>query len=161
MANDPTTYEPGADDGFSGPLNSGRLLKGTFLKWSDATHWVDRDGLPPPSPLLVIAINAVLQKWKDGKAEVISAKPLPDPEQLNAAIPENEWERGIDGELRKPWAHVVVVYLDNDWRPHRLRRTQGSGDHDAGFTWQSRNAACKSRRTADENRLRPAAAPAF
>ena len=36
MANDLTPYEPGADDGFSGSLNSGRLLKGTFLKWSDA-----------------------------------------------------------------------------------------------------------------------------
>jgi hypothetical protein len=99
------------DDGFSGSLNSGRLLKGTFLKWTDAAHWLDRDGLTPPSPMLVIAINEVLQKWKNGKAEVIGDKPLPDPEQLNSAIPKSEWERGNDNQLRKPWAHVVIVYL--------------------------------------------------
>ena len=74
----------------------------------------------------MIAINEVLQKWKDGKAEVISDKPLPDPEQLNAAIPENEWERGIDGKLRKPWAHIVVVYLVN---PAPVRSTPTRGDH--------------------------------
>jgi hypothetical protein len=114
MANDLTRREPeAADDGFHGSLNSGRLLKGSYLKWTDAAHWVDRDGLTPPSPLLVIAINEVLQRWKNNKAEVIADKPLPDPEQLNSAIPQAEWERGTDGQLRKPWAHVVVVYLVN------------------------------------------------
>ena len=112
MTNDVTTHEPGPeeDDGFHGSLHSGRLLKGSYLKWTDAAHWVDRDGLTPPSPLLVIAINEVLQKWKDNKVEVIRDKPLPNPEQLNSAIPESLWER-FNGKPRKPWAHVVVVYL--------------------------------------------------
>jgi hypothetical protein len=110
-----TTYEPGPedDDGFHGSLNSGRLLKGTFLKWNDTAHWLDRDGLTPPSPLLVIGINEILQKWKDGKAEIINEKPLPDPAQLNSTIPIAEWERGIDNTPRPPWAHVVVVYSVN------------------------------------------------
>jgi hypothetical protein len=113
MTNKPTTFEPGPeqDDGFHGSLNSGRLLKGIYLRWTDATHWVDRDGLTPPSPSLVIAINEVLQKWKNNKTEVISDRPLPDPEQLNTSIPVSEWERGTDGTPRKPWAHVFVVYL--------------------------------------------------
>jgi hypothetical protein len=113
MSNNLTAYEPGPedDDGFHGSLNSGRLLKGSYMKWTDAAHWVDRDGLTPPSPLLVVAINEVLQKWKDNKVEVIRDKPLPEPEQLNSATPVSEWERGMDGTPRKPWAHVVVVYL--------------------------------------------------
>jgi hypothetical protein len=110
MTNDAEAID---DDGFSGSLYSSRLTKGTFLKWTDTVHWQDRDGLTPPLPLLVIAINEVLQRWKDGKATVIADKPLPDPEQLNSTIPTSEWERGIDGQPRKPWAHVVVVYFVN------------------------------------------------
>ena len=75
MSNEITKPGPD-DDGFSGSLNSGRLVKGTFLKWNDTAHWQDRDGLTPPSPLLVIAINEALQMWKNGKATVIADKPL-------------------------------------------------------------------------------------
>jgi hypothetical protein len=113
MTNNLTPYEPAGDDGFTGSLNTGRMNRGSYLKWTDADHWVDRDGLSPPSPLLVIAISEVLQRWKDGKAEVINDKPLPDPEQLNASIPVAEWERGLDNQPRKPWSRVVVVYLVN------------------------------------------------
>jgi hypothetical protein len=112
MSNDLTPYEPGLedDDGFHGS-HSGRLLRGSYLKWTDADHWVDRDGLTPPSPVLVVAVNEVLQRWKANKAEVISDKPLPNPAQLNDAIPISEWELDKNGQPRKPWAHVVVVYL--------------------------------------------------
>jgi hypothetical protein len=87
------------------------LLKGAFLKWNDAARWQDRDGLTPPSPLLVIAVTELLQKWKDGKAETITEKPLPSVESLNSAIPQQEWEKGIDGAPRKPWQHTIAVYL--------------------------------------------------
>jgi hypothetical protein len=63
--------------------------------------------------LLVIAINEILRKWKEGKAEIINEKPLPDPAQLNSTIPIAEWELGIDNTPRPPWTHVVVVYLVN------------------------------------------------
>jgi hypothetical protein len=112
MTNDLTPHEPEAvDDGFHGSLNSGRLIKGSFLKWNDTAHWIDRDGISPPSPLLVVAIDEVLQKWKNNKADIIREKPLPDPAQLNATVPQSEWERGLDGKARKPWAHTVIVYL--------------------------------------------------
>jgi hypothetical protein len=102
----------GDDDGFTGTLISGgRVLKGMLLKWSDSAHWVDRDGLPPPSPLLVVAIAECLQRWRGGRAQTITDKPLPNPDQLNAAVPESEWEPGIDGKPRPPWEHVVVIYL--------------------------------------------------
>jgi hypothetical protein len=113
MTNVVTEYVDGntEDDGFSGSIASGRVLKGTLLKWTDSTGWVDRDGLAPGQPLLVIAINEILQRWKDNKPEVIPDKPLPDPEDLNAAIPLSEWEKGIDGKPRPPWAKYIVVYL--------------------------------------------------
>jgi hypothetical protein len=115
MSNNLTTHEPEPieDDGFGGSLASGRLVKGTFLKWNDSQHWLDRDGLVPPSPLLVVAINEVLQMWKDGKAKVIVDKPLPDVDELNSAIPVKEWELGPDKKPRSPWAHTVVVYFVN------------------------------------------------
>src|SRR5262249_35608735 len=85
MTNNVTAYEPEPEDvdGFHVSLNSGRVLKGSRRKWTDAAHWVDGDGLTPPSPLLVVAVNEVLRRWKDKKAQVISDKPLPNREQLN------------------------------------------------------------------------------
>ena len=115
MSNDLTPHEPSPieDDGFNAAFVSGRTIKGSFLKWNDSLHWLDRDGLVPPSPLLVIAINEILQMWRGGKAEIITEKPLPDPKVLNSAIPVSEWQVGPDKKPRPPWAHTVVVYLVN------------------------------------------------
>ena len=108
MTND-LTHE--ADDGFSNSSRSGRVGRGSYLRWNDTQGWRDRDGLPAPSPLLVVGVNEIVRRWKDGMAEDIIDKPLPNPEQLNAAIPVNEWEKGRDDKPRPPWAHNVVVYL--------------------------------------------------
>jgi hypothetical protein len=61
----------------------------------------------------VVGVNEILRRWKDGVAEDIVEKPLPDPGELNAAIPVREWEVGVDGKARPPWAHTVVVHLVN------------------------------------------------
>jgi hypothetical protein len=111
MTQDLIPREPEDDDGFSGSLSSALFRSTNYLRWNDTNSWFDRDGLKPPSPLLVLAIDEALQKWKDNKPESIHDKPLPDPEQLNAAIPQSEWERGLDGGLRKPWEHVVIVLM--------------------------------------------------
>ena len=112
MSNLATYEEP--DDGFHrGSLTTGSLNKGTYLKWTDSGGWIDRDGLTPPPGLLVLAVDTALQKWKDSRPEVIRDKPLPDPEKLNASIPKTQWEKGIDGQLRKPWSHIVIVYFVN------------------------------------------------
>src|SRR5262245_61224438 len=101
------------DDGFGGSLTSGRLIKGTLSKWTDNTGWVDRDGVALASPLLVVAINEVLQRLQDGKPTIISDKPLPDIDELNENIPGSEWELGIDKKPRPPWARLRVVYFVN------------------------------------------------
>jgi hypothetical protein len=112
MANDLTPREPeSVNDGFSGSLSSSLFRSNNYLRW-DTKGWIDRDGLKPPSPLVVLAVDEALQKWKDNKPETIHDKPLPDPEQLNAAIPQSEWERDrLSGNLREPWEHVVIVLM--------------------------------------------------
>jgi len=100
------------DDGFDSSLHSSdRLLRGTHARWTDAKGWHDRDGLPIPSPLLVVSTVTALQRWKDRIPEVITAKPLPNPDELNAAIPQSEWEIGLDGKPRPPWVIVFAVYM--------------------------------------------------
>jgi hypothetical protein len=48
MVNDLIRHEPEPvdDDGFSGSLNSGRVGKGSFLRWNDSQHWLTAMGLP-------------------------------------------------------------------------------------------------------------------
>ena len=53
----------------------------------------------------------VLQMWKGGRPSVIDVEPLPDPDELNAAIPKSEWEIGMDGQPQEPWKHTVVAYF--------------------------------------------------
>ena len=131
------------DDGFGGSIASSRFIRGQILRWTDTGGWTDRDGLRPPEELLVLACNEGLQRWKGKKAESITTKPLPDPNELNASIPMTEWELGTDAKPRPPWAHVAIVYLIDprtagivhvpqfyDRRAHRLGCVAGKGkDH--------------------------------
>jgi hypothetical protein len=113
MTNEVTSYEQDTDDGFSASSRSSRVGRGSYIKWNDKQGWVDRDGIAVPSPLLVVGVNEILRRWKDNVAEDIVDKPLPSADDLNSAIPVSEWEIGVDGTPRKPWAHNVVVYLVN------------------------------------------------
>jgi hypothetical protein len=106
--NEPTRYE---DDGFGNLPLSDRLILGIHARWNDAKEWHDRDSLPVPSPLLVFRTRTALQSWKDGIPEVITKHPLPDPADLNAAIPISKWPIGNDGKPRPPWALVFAAYM--------------------------------------------------
>jgi hypothetical protein len=101
----------GGGDGFSGSFSSDRTIKGTQRVGNDAQHWRDRDGQKAPAQLLVVGVDAILQRWLEGLPQVIRDKPLPNPDDLNAAIPVSEWEIGIDGQKRPPWADTAVVYF--------------------------------------------------
>jgi hypothetical protein len=63
--------------------------------------------------VLVAGYITILRRWKDNKPEDIVEHPLPDPEELNAAIPQSEWDTGMDGNPRKPWALTYVIYFVN------------------------------------------------
>ena len=94
-------------------LSSDRVTRGTPARWAEITGWVDRDGLPIPSPVMIVGYVTILRRWKDNKPEDITAHPLPDPEELNDTIPQSEWDIGLDGKPRKPWARTYVIYMVN------------------------------------------------
>jgi hypothetical protein len=107
-----TPHHDDDDDGYSGSLVSGRLIKGQLLRWNETNDWIDRDGLRPPEIMLAIAISEALQCWRNKKpVETITEKPLPDVNDLNEAVPKSEWEPGLDGKPKPPWQHQVIVYL--------------------------------------------------
>jgi hypothetical protein len=98
-------------DGFSRSQMPDRLTRGQIAKWDAEKKWHDRDGLPLPTPMFVMGVTTALQRWQNQRPQTISRKPLPDPAQLNAAIPMNEWELDLTGRPRPPWQMVYVVYL--------------------------------------------------
>jgi hypothetical protein len=92
-----------------------RLIQGVILKCVDG-RWTDGDGLTPPNEMLVIGLTHAVQCWgkdKDLLDTIIEQpnEPLPDPEALNAQIPEEEWGLDLNGEPRPPWQFNWVVYL--------------------------------------------------
>jgi len=90
-----------------------RLLRGTLLKWTENTGWLDRDGVrPADGPYLLWGLEQGLQRWQNQTVvDEIIDKPLPDVNELNASIPQAEWETGLDGHPRPPYVHQHAAYL--------------------------------------------------
>jgi hypothetical protein len=90
-----------------------RLLRGTLLKWNEVDGYLDRDGVQPvEGPYLLWGMEQGYQRWNAQiVVDEIIDKPLPDLEQLNAAIPKSEWEPGPDGHPSPPYSHQYCVYL--------------------------------------------------
>ncbi len=101
------SFDDGGDDG-------NRLIQGTIAGCVDGV-WAARDGSTLPSPLIALGTALALQCWREEKpVETIvkrPGQPLPDLEALNAAIPEADWEDGLDGNPRPPWVRQHAVYL--------------------------------------------------
>ena len=103
-------------DGFDDIDVSNRLIQGTILRCVDG-HWSDRDKtpIPPDKTLVVLGTATALQHWHNGMpTETIVKHPgaaLPDVAELNAKIPESQWEEGLDGDPRPPWVKQFIVYL--------------------------------------------------
>jgi hypothetical protein len=90
-----------------------RLLHGILAKWDAEKKWHDRDGLPLPSPMLVFGITQAVQRFHEDGVETHFIKPLPNVDELNAAVPKSEWPIGFNGQPRFPYALYDVVYLLN------------------------------------------------
>jgi hypothetical protein len=105
MTNETT---PSSNSGF---LPGDRVTRGTVARWSESAGWVDRDGLPLPDTMFVVGYTTTVRRWVDNKPIDITEHPLPDPEQLNATIPVEQWERGLDGNPRKPWSRTYFIYM--------------------------------------------------
>jgi hypothetical protein len=91
------------DDGFN--FNpDGRLIRGDIPKFRDG-RWTHE------GEFLVVGKKGCLQKWvKNKPVETITEQPLPNVDDLNAAVNVSEWEDGINGP-RPPWQYQILVYL--------------------------------------------------
>jgi hypothetical protein len=92
---------------------SGKLIRGAQLKFGDKV-WATKDGTPlhENDQFLVVGTRHDVQRFIDGLPEVISERPLPDVDELNAAVPKEEWPIGkFSGQPEAPWKHVFSVYL--------------------------------------------------
>jgi hypothetical protein len=99
---------PGAID------TSDRLIHGSLLKCVDG-RWTSEGVEVTGSQLLALHCVKALQRWEAQKPiETIVEAPdaaLPDVEELNAAIPRETWEDGLDGKPKPPWQLQYVVFL--------------------------------------------------
>ena len=72
-------------------------------------------GEAAPEKLLALATITVMQLWKDKKPVQTLIKqagqPWPKLDDLNAEIPQEDWELGLDGEPRPPWQKQFIIYL--------------------------------------------------
>jgi hypothetical protein len=104
----PSLYE---HNGFDPVPPVDQVIIGTRLKFADGKWTADGVEMPAGSKLLAFATDTILQRWCAQHAETIKDKPLPDPVELNAAIPQSEWELDLNGNPRPPWQTTYIVYL--------------------------------------------------
>jgi hypothetical protein len=123
----PTTIDA-CIDGFAGfedevegaaQSESRGVIRGTCIKFTNEAAWVtsDDEELPAELALIVVDIGRVVQRWKGGQPiETIVLAPgqkYPDVNELNAKVPQQEWEEGPDSKPRGPWQAQFIVYLLN------------------------------------------------
>ena len=121
---------PIESDGFDETDTSDRVIQGTLIKCVDG-NWVDRNGQPvPKGSLLALSTATIIQHWEDQKPTETIVKrpgqPLPDVDELNAQIPQSEWEEGVDGNPRPPWQLQRVVYLLDEKTAERYTYASGT-----------------------------------
>ena len=95
-----------------------RLIKGSIVKLDGAYHWVaDNNPIPADAQFIVTGMKQAAQHWKDQTPiETIVLgpdRPFVDIDALNDAIPQKEWDDGLDGNPRPPWQMNYVVNLLN------------------------------------------------
>jgi hypothetical protein len=80
---------------------------GKYLKWNDAIGWADNDGNKPPSPLMAWKLREFSGQWKDRQ---LLREPISKLEELNTAIPEDDWPfNEQSGKKEKPWKRFVRI----------------------------------------------------
>jgi hypothetical protein len=100
----------GGDDG------SNEVIRGDIIKSVDGVTSCKTDpSVNNSTVFLCVGTGFVIQRWQDEKVEYIQPRPgvyLSDLRQeLNAKIPQDQWEIGIDGQQREPWEFAWLAYL--------------------------------------------------
>src|SRR5262245_26695232 len=96
------------------PFAPDRIIIGGLAQYIDTRGgWRLHGGDPLDTAreYLGLATRRALQRFVERMPEVITAQPLPDPDELNATIPKEEWRIGLDGQPDPPWEREFIVYL--------------------------------------------------
>jgi hypothetical protein len=95
----------------AGSDGADRTIQGSIIKCIDGRWSCDGCEFPADTKLLVLGTTEVLQHFQNEQLiDEIKEKPFPDLEELNKAIPVEEWSEGLNGP-RPPWSHQYVCYL--------------------------------------------------
>jgi hypothetical protein len=99
-------------DGYE-DANQEERVNGPFLKFVDGEWSIG--GIPIDDRTyrpLALAVAHTATRWRDQSVvDEIVDKPLPDLDELNAAIPKEEWELNMDGQPRAPWSDTFKIYF--------------------------------------------------
>jgi hypothetical protein len=101
MANEIINTNNSDDSGFG---DRPETMRGETLKWTDQHGWHSPDGLAIPPVMMVISIAKLVRRFHP-EYEEIRTPPLPNPDLLNAVMPQDEWEEDPNnpGTLAPPW----------------------------------------------------------
>jgi hypothetical protein len=89
----------------------------TLLKCVDGRWSADEEEMPPGQKFLVTGMARGLRCFKKDSYDEIKERPgeaLPDPDLLNAAVPQAEWDTDLSNQPRAPWKLAWAVYLTNE-----------------------------------------------
>jgi len=115
IANNIIPIVPPDYDGWDDIDADDRVIQGALVKCVDG-HWSTKDRTTPPKQLLALATTQVIQQWQD-KAPVGApifkrpGQPWPNIDELNATIPQEDWELGLDGKPRAPFQKQHLIYF--------------------------------------------------
>ena len=141
--------------------------------WNDAQHWRDRDGQKPPAQLLVVGVDAILQRWRGAAAghprQAAARSRRPQRRHPGRRMGDrHRWAKapavgGHGRRLLHRSAHGRFLHLRvlDDRRPHRRRPSQGVGRRHANAARRPRLAGDHARRAADEDEIRRQKPAAF
>jgi hypothetical protein len=82
--------------------------RGNYVKWDDQDKWRDRDGVPLNEEYVIANLAFGLQAWFDGRPTLVPDNGNID--DLNAAIPKEQWPKAYGGNgTEPPYKKVVIV----------------------------------------------------
>jgi hypothetical protein len=87
---------------------------GPILKFVDGDWSIGGVPADPKQRLAAVHVETFVRRWRDKRViEVITTRPLPDLDQLNATVPVDEWEPDLNGQPRKPYERAHRLDLLN------------------------------------------------
>jgi hypothetical protein len=98
-------------DGYDGS-DQEEQVNGPFVKFLDGEWTIGGMPIDDNYRPIAIAVAHTYTRWQNRSViDEIADKPLPDLDELNAAIPKEEWELDMDGKPRPPWSSTFKIFF--------------------------------------------------